>query len=107
MPFQGLQEFVRYLERKGQLKRIQAEVDPVLEAGEIAQRVLVNGGPALFFERPKGSSIPLLMNVFGTMDRVRAAIGREPAEIGQELLSTAERINPPALHGLWESRATL
>src|SRR5687767_8704588 len=56
MPFQDLQEFLRYLERDGQLKRIRAEVDPVLEAGEIAQRVLNEGGPALLFERPIGSS---------------------------------------------------
>ena len=107
MPFQNLQEFVRQLEEKGQLKRVRAEVDPVLEAPEIAQRVLLEAGPALLFERPKGSSVPLLMNLFGTMDRVRIALGREPAEIGHELLTTAERVNPPTLHGLWQSRSML
>jgi 4-hydroxy-3-polyprenylbenzoate decarboxylase len=107
MAFQNLQEFTQYLERKGQLKRVRVEVDPVLEAGEIAQRVLNEGGPALLFERPIGSSVPLLMNLFGTIDRVRAAIGRDPAEIGEELLATAQRVNPPTLRGLWDSRATL
>jgi 4-hydroxy-3-polyprenylbenzoate decarboxylase len=82
MPFGDLQQFVHHLESKGQLKRIRAEVDPELEAGEIAQRVLREQGPALLFERPKGSSIPLLMNLFGTLARIRAALGREPAEIG-------------------------
>src|SRR5262245_54961066 len=97
MPFKDLQQFAWYLERHGQLKRIRVEVDPVLEAGEIAQRVLAEGGPALLFERPKGSTTPLLMNLFGTMDRIRAALGRDPAEIGRELLAAVERMNPPTL----------
>src|SRR5438093_9635809 len=86
MPFADLQEFVRYLEQKGQRKRVRAEVDPELEVTEITQRVLREQGPALLFERPKGSSTPLLMNLFGTMERVRAALGREPAEIGSDLI---------------------
>src|SRR5256885_7195581 len=104
MPFDGLQDFIRYLEQKGELKRVRAEVDPELEVTEITQRVLQEHGPALLFERPKGSSIPLVMNLFGTMDRVRAALGRDPAEIGHELIAAAQRINPPSLKGIWESR---
>jgi 4-hydroxy-3-polyprenylbenzoate decarboxylase len=107
MPFDDLQSFANHLERNGQLKRVRAEVDPVLEVTEIAQRVVREQGPALLFERPKGSSIPLLMNLFGTMDRVRTALGREPAQIGQELLETFHRVNPPSLKGLWDSRQTL
>src|SRR5712671_4470963 len=107
MPFDDLQEFVRYLEQKGQLKRVRVEVDPELEVTEIAQRVLCEEGPALLFERPKGSSTPLLMNLFGTMDRVRAALGRDPSEIGDELFTAAQRVNPPSLKGLWESRGLI
>jgi 4-hydroxybenzoate decarboxylase subunit C len=107
MPFPGLQEFIGYLEKKGHLKRIRAEVDPELEITEITQRVLREGGPALLFERPKGGSMPVVMNLFGTMERVRIALGREPAEIGREILSTLERINPPSLKGLWHSRGFL
>jgi 4-hydroxy-3-polyprenylbenzoate decarboxylase len=107
MPFLDLQSFVRYLERKGQLKRVRVEVDPELEVTEITQRVLRDQGPALFFERPKGSSTPLVMNLFGTMDRIRLALGREPAEIGQELISAFQRVNPPSLKGIWESRALI
>src|SRR5438105_787612 len=107
MPFADLQEFVRFLEQKGQLKRIHAEVDPELEVTEITQRVLREQGPALLFERPKGSSTPLVMNLFGTMDRVRTALGREPAEIGSELIAAIERVNPPSLKGIWESRALI
>ncbi|HYR41916.1 MAG TPA: UbiD family decarboxylase [Terriglobia bacterium] len=104
MPFADLQEFVRFLEKNGRLKRVRVEVDPELEVTEITQRVLRENGPALLFERPKGSSIPLVMNLFGTMDRVRAALGRDPAEIGNELISAVQKINPPSLKGIWESR---
>src|SRR6476620_2130924 len=104
MPFADLQQFLQSLEQKGQLKRIRVEVDPELEVTEIAQRVLREQGPALLFERPKGSSTPLLMNLFGTMDRVRAALGRDPAEIGNELIQTFQRVNPPSIRSIWESR---
>src|SRR5215467_7710822 len=107
MRFHDLQEFVRHLEATSQLKRVRAEVDPVLEAGEISQRVLRDQGPALLFERPTGSTTPLLMNLFGSMARIRAALGREPAEIGSELLAAMQRLNPPSLRGLWASRHTL
>jgi 4-hydroxy-3-polyprenylbenzoate decarboxylase len=104
MPFDDLQQFVRHLEREGQLKRVRAEVDPELEVTEITQRVLLEGGPALLFENPKGSSTPLLMNLFGTMQRVKAALGGDPFEIGSDLFRAIQRVNPPTLKGLWESR---
>lgn len=103
----SLQSFAESLERKGLLQRISAEVDPVLEAGEISQRVLREGGPALLFERPKGSAFPLLMNLFGTQERVSLALGQEPDEVAHELLNTIGRINPPSIGGLWTSRQTL
>src|SRR6185503_17999897 len=107
MPFEDLQQFTTELERTGQLRRIKTEVDPVLEAGEIAQRVLREGGPALLFERPKGAGMPLVMNLFGTMDRVRLALGRDPGEIGAELLQAVQRLNPPSLQALWQNRGVL
>jgi 4-hydroxy-3-polyprenylbenzoate decarboxylase len=107
MPFADLQAFVAHLEATQQLRRIRTEVDPVLEAGEIAQRVLREGGPALLFERPRGSSMPLVMNLFGTMERIRAALGREPGEIGAELLKAVQRLNPPSLSAVWQNRSIL
>ena len=104
MPFGDLQSFVHDLERHGQLKRVRTEVDPVLEAGEIAQRVVAEGGPALLFENPRGADTPLLMNLFGTMERIRMALGRDPAEIGNELLQSVQRLNPPSLSGIWQGR---
>ena len=107
MPFDDLQQFVQYLEQQGQLKRVRAEVDPELEVTEITQRVLREEGPALLFENPKGSSTPLLMNLFGTMQRVKTALGRDPAEIGHELFSAVQKLNPPSLKKLWESKHLL
>ena len=107
MPFHDLQAFVAHLEATKQLKRIKVEVDPVLEAGEIAQRVLREGGPALFFEKPRGGSMPLVMNLFGTMDRICAALGRDPSEIGEELVQAVQRLNPPSLNTLWQNRGIL
>jgi 4-hydroxy-3-polyprenylbenzoate decarboxylase len=104
MPFDDLQQFVRYLEQKGQLKRVRAQVDPELEVTEIAQRVMREGGPALLFENPKGSSTPLLMNLFGTMNRVKSALGRDPSEIGDELIKNARSFNPGSLKSIWQSR---
>jgi UbiD family decarboxylase len=107
MPFDDLQQFLHHLEQHGQLKRIRAEVDPELEVTEISQRIIREDGPALLFENPKGSSTPLLMNLFGSMQRVKAALGGEPAQIGVDLYTAIQKVNPPTVKGLWESRHLL
>ncbi len=75
MPFTDLREFIQTLERAGELKRIRAEVDPQLEITEIASRVVKAGGPALLFEKVRGSDIPLLINAYGTDRRIATALG--------------------------------
>jgi len=102
--FGDLHGFVMHLERTGRLRRVRAEVDPVLEVAEIVQRVIREGGPALVFERPKGSPYPLVMNLFGAMDRIELALGRHPQAIGRELVATLQRLNPPSLKAMWRSR---
>ncbi|MDP3177641.1 MAG: menaquinone biosynthesis decarboxylase, partial [Spirochaetaceae bacterium] len=77
MAFTDLQDFVAALEKRGELKRISAEVDPELEITEIADRVMRAGGPALLFEKVKGSSYPLLINAMGTESRMAFALGAE------------------------------
>jgi 4-hydroxy-3-polyprenylbenzoate decarboxylase len=72
--YKDLREFVKRLEAAGELKRISAEIDPVLEVTEITQRVTRAGGPALLFERPKGSRIPLLINMLGSERRINLAL---------------------------------
>ncbi|TYP50359.1 4-hydroxy-3-polyprenylbenzoate decarboxylase [Thermosediminibacter litoriperuensis] len=62
------------LEQKGLLKRIKVEVDSELEVTEIVDRVVKSGGPALLFENVKGSEYPLLVNTFGTYERMNLAL---------------------------------
>jgi 4-hydroxy-3-polyprenylbenzoate decarboxylase len=70
-----LREWIALLERNGELVRVAAEVDPDLEITEIVDRTVKAGGPALLFERPKGSAHPLLINQFGTERRMCLAFG--------------------------------
>lgn len=74
MAYRDLREFIRRLEKEGELKRISAEVDPVLEITEITDRVTKAGGPALLFERPKGSRVPVAINLLGSHRRVNLAL---------------------------------
>jgi len=77
MSFSDLRDFIALLEKEGELKRITTEVDPYLEVTEISDRVLRAGGPALLFENLKGSSMPLLANLFGNTRRIAIAMGQE------------------------------
>jgi 4-hydroxy-3-polyprenylbenzoate decarboxylase len=91
--YRDLREFVRKLEKEGELKRIREEVDPVLEITEVTQRIARDPrrapnsvGPALLFEKPKGSRVPLLVNMFGSVRRMELAF-----EVGK-LEEVADRI---------------
>ena len=66
MKYSDLRDFIKHLERNGELVRITKEIDPHLEMTEICDRTLRAGGPAILFENPKGSDIPVLANLFGT-----------------------------------------
>ena len=94
MKYADLRDFLAQLERRHLLKRIGAEVDPHLEITEICARVLATNGPALLFEKPKGHSIPVLGNLFGTLERVALAMGEESVdalrEVGKLLASLKE-----------------
>jgi 4-hydroxy-3-polyprenylbenzoate decarboxylase len=104
--YSDLRSFLARLETLGELKRISTEVDPHLEITEICDRVLKAGGPALLFERPKGHSIPVLANLFGTARRVALAMGRESVEalrdLGQLLAYLKEPEPPKGLRDAWE-----
>ncbi len=84
MSHADLRAFVARLESLGELKRIGVEVDPYLEMTEIADRVLRAGGPALLFEKPKGHSMPVLANLFGTPRRVALGIPAAGADAGDD-----------------------
>ena len=98
MPFPDLQSFLTELERREQLRRISAQVDPVLEISAITDRVSKSpaagdapppetdpvhgkcGGHALLFENVRGSDMPLAINTFGSYERVRLALGCDDLE---------------------------
>ena len=60
MHYKDLRDFIRQLEKQGELKRVTIPVDPYLEMTEICDRTLKQGGPALLFENPTGYNIPVL-----------------------------------------------
>src|SRR5882724_3912137 len=74
MAYDDLRDFIRALEKNNELKRIPFEVDPRLEITEFADRSVKHGGPALLFEKPKGSKVPLLINGFASMRRMEIAL---------------------------------
>jgi len=106
MVHSDFRNFLLYLERRGELKRITHAVDPKLEMTEICSRTLRKGGPALLFENPKGSSIPVLCNLFGTTQRIAAGIGLEKVEdlrkVGEVLASLKDPEWPTDLGGALE-----
>ncbi|MDD1621958.1 MAG: 4-hydroxy-3-polyprenylbenzoate decarboxylase [Methylococcaceae bacterium] len=98
MKYKDLRDFIAQLEKQGELKRVKAEVDPVLEMTVICDRVLKQGGPALLFENVKGSNIAVLGNLFGTPKRVAMGMGAKDVSelrgIG-ELLAYLKEPEPP------------
>ena len=91
MAYKDLREFIKVLEEKGLLKRITVEVDPILEIAEINDRIVKKGGPALLFERPKGSRFPCVVNLFGSFERMKLALEvRDLDEIGRRALEFLE-----------------
>ena len=106
MKYKDLRDFIDGLEQRGELRRIAREVDPNLEMTEIADRVLRAGGPALLFENPTGSDIPVLANLFGTPERVAMGMGEDSVEALREvgrLLAFLKQPDPPkGLKAAWE-----
>ena len=106
MKYKDLRDFISNLEQMGELKRISIEVDPVLEMTEICDRVLRVDGPALLFENPKGSDIPVLANLFGTPKRVALGMGEESVEalrdVGRLLAFLKEPEPPKSMKDAWQ-----
>ncbi len=98
MPFDDLRGFIRVLEKNGELKRIPFEVDPELEITEFADRSVKANGPALLFEKLKGSKIPVLINAFASMRRMELALGVDNIEeIANKIAGYIEMQKPEGL----------
>ena len=88
MILNDLREFIAFLEDKKELIRIKKEVDPVLEITEITDRISKKGGPALLFEKVKGSPYPVAINLFGSYQRMAWALGLDDfSAIGKKFSS--------------------
>ena len=97
MAYASLREFVARLEGAGRLVRVRTPVSPQLEITEIHTRLLAEAGPAVLFERVEGSELPLLANLFGTVERVAWGMNREPDQLRElgELLAFLKQPEPP------------
>ncbi|HBD13364.1 MAG TPA: UbiD family decarboxylase, partial [Porticoccaceae bacterium] len=110
MAFSSLRDFIDRLERAGRLKRVSAPVSPELEMTEIQTRLLAEGGPAVLFENVvygdgRKAEMPVLVNLFGTVERVAWGMDREPEqlrEVGETLAFLRQPEPPGSLKEAWE-----
>src|SRR5258708_28867995 len=100
MAYTDLRDFIEALEKHGELKRVSIEVDPVLEIAEFADRSVKSQGPALLFEKPKGSRVPVLINAFASMPRMELALEVDSADaIAARISEFLEMRRPEGLIG--------
>lgn len=86
MSYKDLNEFIKILEENGELVRVKVPVSPYLEITEIVDRVSKKYGKAILFEQVEGSSYPVLINTFGTYERMSLSLGVSSLdEIGEEI----------------------
>ncbi|WP_303983281.1 UbiD family decarboxylase [Dongia mobilis] len=111
MPYESLRDFISKLESSGRLVRVSAPVDPHLEMTEIQTRLLAEGGPAVLFENPvskatgKRYAMPVLVNLFGTVERVAWGMDREPSglrALGETLAFLKQPEPPGGFKEAWE-----
>ncbi|HVV69672.1 MAG TPA: 4-hydroxy-3-polyprenylbenzoate decarboxylase [Gammaproteobacteria bacterium] len=107
MRYVDLRDFIHQLENLGQLQRVSVAIDPKLEITEVCDRTLRQQGPALLFEKPLHSKIPLLGNLFGTPERIAMGMGKsslqEVRELGNLLAFLSAPEPPQNLKEAWKS----
>ena len=99
-----LRAFLNVLRDEGELVEVNTEVDPTLELAEVHRRVIGANGPAILFNRPKGSSFPVVTNLFGTKRRVDLAFGKRANEFVRRVATLPHELMPPSLGKLWAQR---
>ncbi len=101
----SLRTYLDVLKREKEIVTIETEVDPYLELAEVHRRVIQQAGPALLFTKVKGSSFPVVTNLFGTKKRIDLAFGAKPQEFVREMVHVAEALLPPRPAELWQHRS--
>src|SRR6185437_13904687 len=101
MVFDDLLDYVNALDSRGELNRVHVEVDPNLEVAEIMRRLMYsNKKPAVIFENVKGYNMPILGNVFGSMDLLKIALDiNDFSEIGQRIVDLTKLKMPSGVIG--------
>ena len=103
-PLTDLRSYLDLLKKEGELRIIDATVDPCLELAEIQRRVVKRQGPALLFTHVKDTTFPVATNLFGTPRRVEFAFGSEPARFFRQVSEAMEILRDPSLRALWKNR---
>jgi 4-hydroxy-3-polyprenylbenzoate decarboxylase len=98
--YDDLRDYLRTLKKEDQLQRVTAEVDPILEITEVADRAVKAGGPALLFESPKGYDIPVAINLFASRRLMELALDVDDIEdITRRITEYLEMKSPQGLLG--------
>jgi 4-hydroxy-3-polyprenylbenzoate decarboxylase len=111
MPYASLRDFIARLEESGRLVRVAAPVSPYLEMTEIQTRLLAERGPAVLFENvvregSPGMPMPVLVNLFGTVERVAWGMDRDPHQL-REIGETLAFLKQPEPPGGWREALEL
>ncbi|MBU4260869.1 MAG: UbiD family decarboxylase [Proteobacteria bacterium] len=99
-----LRSYLNVLRKEEDLLEIDVEVDPHLEIAEIHRRVIAQGGPALLFNKVKGSRFPVATNLFGTTRRMELSFGHRAQQFVADLVRAVEQLMPPTFGKIWSMR---
>nr|WP_224749463.1 UbiD family decarboxylase [Polycladospora coralii] len=103
----NLRSFINQLKNEKEIVEIETTVDPHLELAEIHRRVIEDEGPALLFTNVKGSSFPVVTNLFGTSRRVQLAFGTRPELLMQQTVDLMHKLMPPSPKAIWSERGLI
>jgi 4-hydroxy-3-polyprenylbenzoate decarboxylase len=106
MSYHSLRDFIEALEKTGQLVRVSEPVSPVLEMTEIGTRLIAEKGPAVLCENVPGHAMPVLINLFGTIERIAFALGKKPEQL-REIGETLAFLRQPEPPGGWKEAAAM
>lgn len=95
--YNSLRDFIADLEKHNLLVRVKEPISTELEMTEIGTRLIAEKGPAVLFENVKNHAMPVLINLFGTVERVALALGKKPQELRElgKILAFLKQPEPP------------